>query len=181
LSVIIIPPTVPAGLEGIIATYGDPKFNGRAVDKSWEAESMVGCYDRNADPSKRGPRLPLIWKPLYVHKLIVGPLAAALGMCADLNDGYRLLSIGCFAPRYKRSQPGEISVHSWGIAVDINADTNKAIADCLPSDSRRASGSGAFDLPAAWVDCFKRAGWIWGGDFKGGYFDPMHFQLCAGY
>lgn len=62
----------------------------------------------------------------------------------------------------KELQPPQPSVHSWGIAFDINA--------------RPAPGS----VPPELVKHFKEWGFTWGGDFKSNY-DPMHFQYASGY
>ena len=62
----------------------------------------------------------------------------------------------------KELQPPQPSVHSWGIAFDINANPRP--------------GKVHPDL----VKHFKEWGFTWGGDFKGN-FDPMHFQYASGY
>jgi peptidoglycan hydrolase-like protein with peptidoglycan-binding domain len=59
-------------------------------------------------------------------------------------------------------QPPQPSVHSWGIAFDINANP--------------APGKVHADL----VKHFKDWGFTWGGDFKSNV-DPMHFQYASGY
>lgn len=66
-----------------------------------------------------------------------------------------------------------ISPHSYGIAVDINYDTN-------------ANGSTSYDMPKEIVDTFEHYGFRWGGRYPklGSTIDPMHFeymvQLCEG-
>jgi peptidoglycan hydrolase-like protein with peptidoglycan-binding domain len=62
----------------------------------------------------------------------------------------------------KELQPPQPSVHSWGVAFDINANPRP--------------GKVHPDL----VKHFKEWGFSWGGDFKGN-FDPMHFQYASGY
>jgi hypothetical protein len=62
----------------------------------------------------------------------------------------------------KELQPPQPSVHSWGIAFDIN--------------STPRPGKVHLDL----VKHFKEWGFTWGGDFKGNV-DPMHFQYASGY
>lgn len=158
--------TPPIGLAQILATFGDPKYDGHGgVSPAWEDAHMVLVRD-----------LPLIPK-LYCNRVIVEPLRAALTACAELGDGYHLGTIGCFAPRAKRGTEG-LSVHTWGAAVDINPDCNRLIV-CELDDPRRTA-PGARDIPDAWITAFKAAGFVWGGDFRH-RFDPMHFQWCAGY
>jgi len=73
---------------------------------------------------------------------------------------------GCFS---FRPQPTgtKLSTHSWGIAIDLNPETN-------------AQGT-AGDIDSAIVDIFRKAGFQWGGDWEGSSRDPMHFQFFSGY
>ena len=112
------------------------------------------------------PSMPLVPRRLYMNKAIVEPLTLALAACEALRDGYKLRTIGCFAPRGKRGNPSSLSLHSYGIAVDINSDTNpmRAPIQC--------------DIPQAWIDAFCALGWTWGGKWRTP--DPMHFQFATG-
>jgi peptidoglycan hydrolase-like protein with peptidoglycan-binding domain len=56
------------------------------------------------------------------------------------------------------------SNHSWGTAIDINADTNP----------RRADHKFQSDIPRRVVDFWKSTGFRWGGDWN--WPDPMHFD-----
>ena len=66
---------------------------------------------------------------------------------------------GCFNVRKKRGG-SSLSLHSWGMAFDINAAWNRF--GMKPTMSKE------------FVDCFKAAGFDWGGDWKKP--DGMHFQ-----
>jgi hypothetical protein len=57
------------------------------------------------------------------------------------------------------------SLHSWGLAVDVNAAENPL--------------GGSSKLSSQFVQCFKDQGLDWGGDWTGRK-DPMHFQLSDG-
>lgn len=162
----VIPPRAPNGLAEIYATYGDPKYRPPGqVDPAWEAANMVTVRD-----------LPLIGHKLYVHRLIETPLRRALARCAVIG-GYTIHTIGCFAPRAQRGSNGFLlSTHTWGIAVDINPEQNALVTPCYEDDPRRAN----YDIPDAWVRAFEDEGWVWGGTFRH-RFDPMHFQMAAGY
>ncbi len=67
---------------------------------------------------------------------------------------------GCFNIRKIRGSKNRWSLHSFGLAVDFNASTNrmKTLGDMHP------------DV----IDIFISYGWKWGGNFKRK--DPMHFQ-----
>ncbi len=56
------------------------------------------------------------------------------------------------------------SYHSWGVAIDINPQTN-------PQGATFKS-----DLPSCLIDTFKRYGFEWGGEWTGNY-DTMHFEF----
>jgi len=66
---------------------------------------------------------------------------------------------GCYALRNTRGK-NRLSMHSWGIAMDHNAKTN------------RLGIVGDMDLGI--VKAFKSEGFFWGGDFRRP--DPMHFE-----
>lgn len=106
---------------------------------------------------------------LYLNNALEAPLRAALAACLALGDGYPIRSLGCFAPRPKRTN-GDLSVHSWGLAVDLNAATNPLAL---------VGGALVKDVPDSWVACFEAVGFTWGGRFPRP--DPMHFQWCSGY
>jgi hypothetical protein len=105
---------------------------------------------------------------LYVNKALELPLRTALAAAQVACPEYMVRTIGCFNPRYKRTVRGDISVHAWGLAVDINAATNPLAPELTT------------DMPDAFVAEFKAQGFVWGGEFSGEK-DSMHYQLVAGY
>jgi hypothetical protein len=84
---------------------------------------------------------------------------------AGLEDEAKNYS-GIYNPRPNRVNPSHPSTHSWGIAIDIEAGKYP-----LGSSKR---------FPQPIVDIFKKAGFLYGGDFQHSK-DPMHFQFCTGY
>lgn len=157
----------PHGYAEIVKVYGDPKMLANRVDAAWERSSMVLARD-----------LPCGVAKLYVHRLVEAPLRAALARCEAL--GWRPTTIGCFSPRAKRGS-GDLSVHTWGAAVDIDAATNPLELSCPSGDIRRSSWRARPDrIPDGVIAAFKAENWTWGGDFRS-RFDPMHFQFCTGY
>lgn len=156
----------PHGYPEIVKFFGDPMFDGVNVSPKWERANMVSARD-----------LPGLTHSLYVHRLIEAPLRRALTRCVGFNDGYRIWTIGCFAPRLQRGSE-RVSVHTFGGAVDLNAAANRLII-CGEEDPRRQA-PGARDIPPAWVHAFTDEGFTWGGLFHN-RFDPMHFQYCSGF
>ena len=68
---------------------------------------------------------------------------------------------GCFAPR-RIPATGSLSLHAWGLAVDINASKNPQGSE--PRQDRRV------------VRAFEREGFTWGGRWPTAP-DGMHFEL----
>ncbi len=92
---------------------------------------------------------------------MVEPLAKAFQ--ALISTGYiKELKTwdGCFNIRKKRGL-ASMSLHSWGIAIDVNAFENGL--NQIPK------------LSPGFVKCFTDAGFYWGGNFKRR--DGMHFEL----
>jgi hypothetical protein len=71
---------------------------------------------------------------------------------------------GCYVPRFMERDPSHpISLHTWGIAIDLDSATN----------GRGTRGT----MDPQVVQIFKRWGFRWGGDWS--WTDPMHFELGA--
>jgi hypothetical protein len=95
---------------------------------------------------------------------MVAPLRRALGRLkrqhlARLVD--RRDYAGCFAAR-RIPDTGALSLHAWGLAVDINASKNPQ--GSKPRQDRRV------------VRAFEREGFTWGGRWPTAP-DGMHFEL----
>ena len=70
---------------------------------------------------------------------------------------------GCYYPRFIANDPGKgLSLHSWGIAVDLN----------VPGNQRGTVG----EMDRQVVAIFEKWGFAWGGDWS--YTDPMHFEMA---
>lgn len=103
----------------------------------------------------------IIPKKLYCNKDMVEPLSKAIKNLIDTGKIAELRTWdGCFNIRKKRGL-SSMSLHSWGIAIDVNAAWN---------------GLGKTPtLSAEFVKCFTDAGFEWGGTWTRK--DGMHFQL----
>lgn len=103
----------------------------------------------------------VIPKKLYCNKQIVAPLIQAFTNLIDREFVKELKTWdGCFNVRRKRGLTS-MSLHSWGIAIDVNAAWNGL--NKTPQ------------LSAGFVKCFTDAGFDWGGTWTRK--DGMHFQL----
>lgn len=101
-------------------------------------------------------------KKIYCNKDLIKPLEQAFRNLIDRNFVDELKTWdGCFNIRKKRGKTS-MSLHSWGVAIDVNAFENG-----LNQDPK---------LSAGFVKCFTDAGFDWGGHWKKPV-DGMHFQL----
>jgi hypothetical protein len=104
----------------------------------------------------------VIPKKLYCNKDLVEPLSKALKNLIDTGKIAELKTWdGCFNIRKKRGL-SSMSLHSWGLAIDMSATRN----------GLNTKGN----LSPEFVKCFTDAGFEWGGNWTGRT-DPMHFQL----
>jgi hypothetical protein len=104
----------------------------------------------------------VIPKKLYCNKDIVAPLTQAFTNLISTGKVSELKTWdGCFNIRKKRGL-SSMSLHSWGIAIDVNAAWNQL--NMVPK------------LTPEFVKCFTDAGFEWGGTWTRK--DGMHFQLA---
>ena len=100
-------------------------------------------------------------KKIYCNKDLIAPLSKALTALIQTGHVKELKSWdGCFNIRKKRGG-STMSLHSWGVAIDVNAAWN--CFGCRPQ------------LSAGFVKCFTDNGFDWGGTWRKP--DGMHFQL----
>lgn len=126
--------------------YGDPELEKNMTLWDIPTELEVG----------------IIPKKLYCNKDLIAPLSKALKALIDTGHVSELKTFdGCFNIRKKR-QLTSMSLHSWGIAIDVNAFENG-----LNQKPK---------LSAGFVKCFTDNGFDWGGNWT--RLDGMHFQLA---
>ena len=100
-------------------------------------------------------------KRLYCNKDMILPLTKAFKNLISTGCVKELKTWdGCFNIRKKRGL-ASMSLHSWGIAIDVNAAWNGL--NMTPALSKE------------FVNCFVTAGFDWGGTWTRK--DGMHFQL----
>ena len=105
----------------------------------------------------------VIPKKIYCNKDMVAPLTSAFQNLISTGKVNELKTWdGCFCIRNKRGL-SSMSLHSWGIAVDVNAAWNSLGKEPV--------------LSKEFVKCFTDAGFDWGGNWTRK--DGMHFQLSS--
>ena len=106
-------------------------------------------------------RFGVIPKKIYCSKYLIDPLTQAFKNVIQNGLQQELKTWdGCFNIRTKRGT-ASMSLHSWGLAIDINAHENQF--GKVPTISKQL------------VKCFTDAGFDWGGEWSKP--DGMHFQL----
>ncbi len=146
-------PKVPASYSDIMEIYGKPWDD---VDAWWE--TWCGSVTLPA-PLKRLTRRGKI----YVNKDIVPVLDSIFAEICDQGLQSHIKTYdGCFNVRKIRGSARQWSIHSWALAIDINAATNSLGAK--PT------------MHARIVEIFVKHGFVWGGNFRRK--DGMHYQYA---
>ena len=158
----------PHGLDQIVQTFGDIFSYIRkdhTLDPQWHADFLTTI--------ELPFPLTLSWDHLRsVHRITCNKKLGATfaDTFSRIQSAGLQLKItgfgGCFSFRPQRTG-GKVSTHAWGIAIDLNPESN-------------AQGT-AGDMDAGLVAIFKQAGFSWGGEWQGKARDSMHFQFCTGY
>lgn len=115
----------------------------------------------------------IIPKRLYCNKDIVIPLSNAFenlistGLVKELKTWD-----GCFNIRKKRGLTS-MSLHSWGLAIDINASSNP-----LGLNREQIVAKGLTPFSDKFLQCFRSAGFDCGADWQSRK-DFMHMQIAT--
>jgi len=158
----------PNGLDEIIATFGniyDYIGQDASMNPDWLAEFMT----LQALPFE----IPLAWDPakkvsrIQCHRELGKTFAKVFSELQGENLASKVRTYGgCYSFRSKRTS-AKLSTHSWGIAIDLNPDSN----------TQGTTG----DMDENVIAIFRGHRFKWGGDWTGRSRDPMHFQFCTGY
>lgn len=127
----------------------------------------VGTKDNHPEIAAKLVNLDFLGKNVQVHKLASGCLQAVADEIKSKNVDYTIRAMGCY--RFNEDAPGILgtaSYHNYGIACDINPDTNPYTH----------ASSAKHDIPEEYVQAFYNHGWSWGGDWKT-VKDYMHFEF----
>jgi hypothetical protein len=153
------------------ATNPTAFLTGSKAAKAFGAFSYRYFPDGTIQPDSRWVReniqtttLPIMGR-VTCHRLMIPQLRGALQDVVDAGLASTLTTYdGCYVPRFiERNPENSISLHTWGIAIDMDAAKNY----------RGIQGT----MHPEVVNIFKRWGFRWGGDWT--YTDPMHFELAA--
>lgn len=100
-----------------------------------------------------------------IHRLAAPSLEKALREIKAKGWAHKIRSFeGGFYPRYVRGSTTNLSSHSYGTSIDVNAGTNPQGGASTPDQDDIAP-------------IFERNGWYWGKRFS--FTDPMHFEFVG--
>lgn len=149
----------------LLDLYGDP-MDKPAFEKAW----MV-VYKFPEWLASRFPTSALNGRPvtrIYMHKKLVPLFELTMLHLVEAGLISELKTFdGCWNVRYQRGSTKQLSIHSWGLAIDFNAKDNPL--------------GGEVKFSQAFLDVWRKTethgmGWVLGADFKPPRVDGMHFE-----
>jgi len=151
--------------DKLIAKYGDPVIDVRV----FEARNMV-MWDI---PLYINTHIPALPNKIYCNKDLIGPLQKVFYSLIETGLSREIKTWdGCYNVRLIRGSKTVLSVHSWGLAIDMNASHNPL---GYSKDEAKANGLKPFSL--SFDETFRSNGFKCGIDFKRG--DGMHFEYTT--
>lgn len=151
------PSKPPHGMAEVRRKFGVIEYEDRSggrikITNDWASENMTKVV------------LPVVGSK-WIHKKVQAEFSEVLEFISARGYGEKIHQFGTWSPRHKMSDPNRpLSLHSWGIACDINWATNPPGSDG--------------DIDPEIVSVFERVGFEWGGRWR--HQDPMHFQFATG-
>lgn len=156
-----------ADLERVFGkfTYAEGSGGDIHIDQAWVVANIVSVDIPQLHKFTKG-------RPIECHRMVAPHLQAAF---VDIEAKGLLPLIlaydGGWVPRHKGHDPSRgLSLHSWGAAIDINADWNPYGSAPTPL--------GAKGSTVALIPSFEAQGFSWGGYFNPPYQDAMHFEFA---
>ncbi len=155
----------PQSYRELVDRFGNPvDFGQTDISKNKFEQNFMTQWRSNLFI---GNNVPLTWpedapfKNIYVNRELIPVLDKAfyLLLTRDLFKEIKSYD-GCWNVRLIRGSSDRWSIHSFGLAIDLNAGLMPLNSDNKWSDE--------------FVDTMKESGFTFGGDFK--RLDPMHFQ-----
>jgi hypothetical protein len=158
----------PYELDEIMLKFGNIfdyiNYDG-TIKPGWEIDQMGLVGIPFSIPLAFCPSLEV--DKIYCHKKLISTFTRVFQAIHENHLQKYIRSFGgCYTYRNKYTQT-QLSAHSWGIAIDLNPETN------MPCSRG--------DMNPEIVRIFRSYGFEWGGDWKRRNRNPMHFQWCTGY
>ena len=148
--------------QELIQHYGNPVFTRLDPGTGWCVPDVRWVNEHLDFVCARVDQQQTSRQWVLLHESIIQPWYTAL---ASVDDLTWIKQIHGWAPRRKMLSPRRsLSLHAWGLAIDINPLENPY-------------GSKVHNVPQDFVDAMTGQGFVWGGTWKTP--DPMHFEMEA--
>ncbi len=149
----------------IYQKYGDPFTDIRTFENKWMVSYPLSMWIDTHIPS-----MP---SKIYINRDIASIFEETLNRIITVGVYKEIKTFdGCFNPRMVRGSKTKPSIHSWGLAVDLNAGHNP-----LNMTRQQCKDKGLTPFTELFIEVWRDAGWTCGADFKRP--DLMHFEYTA--
>jgi hypothetical protein len=153
-----------AAVDAPMATGGSLAEAVGTFSYRWFADGTVQPDPAWVSAHIRTQHVPILGQ-VTGHRVLFPQLRGALrevvarGLAAEIHPEE---FGGIYVPRFIGRDPSQgLSLHTWGIAIDLN----------VPGNQRGVAG----EIDREVVAIFKKWGFAWGGDWA--WTDPMHFEM----
>mgnify|MGYP006264998511 CR=1 FL=1 len=151
--------------QRLIARYGNPASD----PKEFQSKHMMLW----TVPMWIDTHIPALPNKIYINRDAIEPLETVLNRLISLGAFKEINTWdGCFNIRFVRGSKTKMSIHSWGLAIDINAANNP-----LNMTKQQAAGYGLTPFTTLFDEIWADAGWTCGSQFSRP--DGMHFEYTA--
>lgn len=140
--------------DKLIARYGDPTADLKAFESKW-----MTLWDI---PLWINTHIPCLPNRVYINKDMVAPLQSVLealiqvGLYKEINN-----FAGIYAVRLQRGSSTKLSLHSFGLAIDLNPQDNQ-----LGVSKADARAKGLHPFSDTFDDVWRAHGFTVGFDWK---------------
>ena len=149
----------------LIARYGDPMKDPKQFEAKWMVLWPV--------PMWIDTHIPALPNKIYINKDIVPVVTETFNRLISLGAFKEINTFdGLFNIRYIRGSKTKLSIHSWGLAIDLNASNNP-----LGYSKQQCKDRGLTPFSLLFDEIWRDAGWTTGSSFTRP--DGMHFEYTA--
>lgn len=146
----------------LLSRYGDPMKN----TKGFESQFMVQW----PIPMWIDTHIPALPNKMYINKDIVHVFEETMNELIAIGAYKEIVTFdGMFNVRYIRGSKTKLSIHSWGLAIDLNASHNP-----LGFSKDQATAKGLHPFSKTFDQVWRDLGWTCGIDFS--RHDGMHYE-----
>lgn len=151
--------------QKLFARYGNPVEDPKGFQNKWMTLWTV--------PMWIDTHIPALPNKIYINKDAIEPLEAVMNRLISLGAFKEIHTWdGCFNIRTIRGSRTKPSIHSWGLAIDLNAANNP-----LGKSKHDCQLAGLTPFTTLFDEIFREAGWTCGIDFQRA--DGMHFEYTS--